>query len=273
MAIVTTSSASARSLTGEQRLREPLNGDSHLTFILGRLRACVSYPVGPGPVYFVDLDGVYEGTPRRRTTVLVSYDDEVEVARTSLEVPVSGHPIDAVNLKDTRFGLHAQLEEFVGRHAPGKGRLRLDLAPDERHACLTVNEYETLLMRHDLVDVLREPFRFAVEKARHAWEDPRALPRKAMSYAQHDLVQAVNQLVDGLRLPTARIERWVARALSVPADRLFGLRRSVDLLVSDEKPGGNGAIVEGTYQSPILVQWRAPSSNVRTVNVSLTRFV
>ena len=65
----------------------------------------------------------------------------------------------------------------------------------------------------------------------------------------------------------------MARALSVPADRLFGLRRSVDLLVSDEKPGGDGAIVEGTYQSPILVQWRAPSEQVRTVNVSLTRFV
>ena len=83
---------SARSAGGADRAHggaedctEPLNGDSHLTFILGRLRACVSYPVGPGPVYFVDLDGVYKGTPRRRTTVLVSYNDEVEVARTSLD--------------------------------------------------------------------------------------------------------------------------------------------------------------------------------------------
>ena len=43
-------------LTPEQRLREPMNGDSHLMFILAGLRACVSYRVRPDPVYFVDLD-------------------------------------------------------------------------------------------------------------------------------------------------------------------------------------------------------------------------
>ena len=79
-------------LTDEQRLSEPLNGDSHLMFILGGLRACVSYPVRPDPVYFVELDGTCEGTPRSRKTVLVGYDDEIEVARTTLRVPVSAHP-------------------------------------------------------------------------------------------------------------------------------------------------------------------------------------
>ena len=133
-------------LTAEQRLREPLNGDSHLMFILGGLRACVSYRVGPDSVYFVDLDGMCAGTPRSRTTVLVGYDDEIEVARTSLRVPVSAHPIEAVSLKDPRYGLYEQLGDFIARHPSGKGRLKLELAPGERHACLTVNEYETLLM-------------------------------------------------------------------------------------------------------------------------------
>ena len=260
-------------LTSEQCLREPLNGDSHLMFILGRLRACVSYRMRSDPVYLVDLDGVYGGTPRSRTTVMVGYDDEIEVVRTSLRVPVSAHPIEAVSLKDPRYGLHEQLGDIIARHACGKGRLRLELAPSEQHACLTVNEYETLLMRHDLADVLREPLHFAAEKARHVWNDPRVVPRKARAYARYDLVQALNQLVDVLGLPTSRIEQFVARALVVPATRLFGMKRSIDLLVSDENPTGRAAIVEGTYQSPILIQWRAEARRVRTVNISLTRFV
>lgn len=260
-------------LTAEQRLREPLNGDSHLMFILGGLRACVSYRVRPDSVYFVDLDGMCAGTPRSRTTVLVGYDDEIEVARTSLRVPVSAHPIEAVSLKDPRYGLHEQLGDFIARHPSGKGRLKLELAPGERHACLTVNEYETLLMRHDLTDVLREPFRFAAEKARHIWNDPRAVPQKARAYARYDLVRALNQLVDVLGLPTSRIEQWAARALAVPAERVFGVKRSIDLLVSDANPTGRAAIVEGAYQSPILIQWRAAARRARTVNVSLTQFI
>ena len=260
-------------LTAEQRLREPLNGDSHLMFILGGLRACVSYRVRPDPVYFVDLDGIFAGTPRSRTTVLVSYDDEIEVARTSLRVPVSAHPIEAVSLKDPRYGLHEQLADFIARHASGKGRLTLALAPSERHACLTVNEYETLLMRHDLTDVLREPFHFAAEKARHVWSDPRAVPRKARAYARYDLVQALNQLVDVLGLPTSHVEQFIARALAVPAERVFGVKRSVDLLVSDANSTRRPAIVEGVYQSPILIHWRAAPQRARTVNVSLTQFI
>ena len=260
-------------LTAEQRLREPLNGDSHLRFILGGLRACVSYRLQPDPVYFVDLDGMSGTTPRNRTTVLVGYDDEVKVAQTDLRVPVSGHPISAVSLKDPRHALHEQLADFVTRHGSGKGRLRLELAPGERDACLTVNEYETLLMRHDLTDVLREPFRFAAEKARHVWNEPRAVPLKARAYARYDVVQAANQLVDVLGLPTSRLEQWAAHALAKPAERLFGVKRSVDLLVSDANPTGRAEIVEGTYQSPILIHWRGAAGGARTVRASLTEFV
>ena len=58
-----------------------------------------------GPVYFVDLDGAYEGTPRRRVTRLVGYNGEEEVARIAIQVPVSRHPIEAVSLKDPALGL------------------------------------------------------------------------------------------------------------------------------------------------------------------------
>ena len=42
----------------------------------------------------------------------------------------------------------------VDRHGISHGRIDLSLLPEERHAGLTVNEYETLLMRHDLREVL-----------------------------------------------------------------------------------------------------------------------
>ena len=36
-----------------------------------------------------------------------------------------------------------------------RGRLRVALDPSERHTALTINEYETLLMKYDLAEVLR----------------------------------------------------------------------------------------------------------------------
>jgi hypothetical protein len=259
-------------LTPDQRPVEPTNGDSHLAFIAGGLDACVSYVNRrPGPVHLIDLDGMHAGRARRRRTTIVGYDDEVEVARTRLVVPVSAHPMDAVNLKEQRLGLYAQILEFVARHDVPKGRLRLELAPGEQHASLTINEYETLLMRHDLADVLRDPFRFATETARNALQDMRSVPFKALDYAKYDFVRAINQLVDVLGLGQSRVERLVARAMGVPASRFFRMRRGVHLLVSDGA-GGASSIVEGMYQSPILVQWRQAPARTRLVDVTLTRF-
>jgi hypothetical protein len=47
----------------------------------------------------------------------------------------------------------------------------------------------------------------------------------------------------------------------------------VSLLVSDRAVAGRGAIVEGTYQSPILVQWSRGPRHARTLDLTLTRFV
>jgi hypothetical protein len=262
-------------LTAEQRPTEPTNADSHLAFIGSGLRACVSYVTRrPGPVSFIDLDGVNAGKPRRRMTTLVGYDSEIEVAKTILRVPVSStHAMDAVNLKDSRLGLYDQLGALIKAHGVGKGRVRLSLGPGEQYASLTVNEYETLLMRNDLAEVLRNPLRFAAEKAKHAWDDPRAVPSKAIDYAKYDLVRAVNRLVDALGLAESAFERVVSQALAVPASRFLRMKRSVDLLVSDTTTPGRGAVIEGTYQAPIMVQWRKASRGERQVAVTLTRFV
>lgn len=260
-------------LAPEQREVEPVNGDSHLAFITGGLHACVSYVNRrPGPVFFIDLDGMNGATPRQRATTLVGYNHEQVVARATLRVPVSSHPINAVNLKDPALGLYSQIGELIEQHGVVKGRVKLELGAGEQYASLTVNEYETLLMQYDLAEVLRNPLRFAAEKARHAWNDPRAVPGKALDYAKYDLVRALNRLVDALGLGSSRLERMVARALEAPVSRFLRMKRTVDLLVSDTRTPGQGAVVEGTYQAPIMVQWRPAQLGARAVEVTLTRF-
>jgi hypothetical protein len=260
-----------RELDAAQRAVESKNADSHLAFIAGGLRPCVTYPNrSDEPVCFVELDGVNEGRPRRRTTRVIGFSQEAVVANTRIDIPMSPHPIESVNLKDPKLGLYERLAEFVARAGVGPGRLHLALDPGERHAALTVNEYETLLMQHDLAAVLRNPLRFMARQYRSAWANPRAVPGKALGYAKYDLVRVLNSSLETLRLQGSIVEKVLARTLAVPAARFFRIRRSVQLLVAERADGRRG-FVEGTYQSPILVQWQRGPRPVRTLHVTLTR--
>jgi len=63
---------------------------------------------------------------------------------------------------------------------------------------------------------------------------------------------------------------FVFAALGVVlAFAVLRMKRSVSLLVSDRQ-GPQGKIVEGTYQSPILVQWQRAPRESRTLDVTLT---
>jgi len=261
-------------LTEAQKPEEPMNADSHLAFMAGALRTCVSYRNRPAePVCFIDLDGVHAGRPRRRRTSVLGYSHEEQVAHARIAVPVSRHAVDSVNLKNPRLGIYEQCSQLVAQHGVTKGRIRLALAPGERHAGLTVNEYETLLMRHDLSEVLRDPIRFMAEKAGHMLGNPRAIPAKTLDYAKYDLVRVFNQLLDALGLHESMLESVVSRAIAMPASRFLRMKRSVSLFVSDHGDASRGAIVEGTYQSPILVQWHRGARQDRVLDVTLTRFV
>jgi hypothetical protein len=89
-----------------QRAVEPRNADSHLAFIAGGLRTSVMHPNRPGEeVCWIDLDGMNHGKPRRRLTRLIAFHRERVVRNTRIEVPVSGHPNDSINLKDPRLGI------------------------------------------------------------------------------------------------------------------------------------------------------------------------
>jgi thiamine phosphate synthase YjbQ (UPF0047 family) len=258
-------------LTSEERAVEPRNADSHLAFMAAGLSTCVTYVNRrQEPVCFVDLDGITGGRPRRRLTSIVGFSRERQVSQLRLAVPVSGHPVDSVNLKDPRLGIYDQILELLQAHGITNGRVRLELPRGERQAGLTVNEYETLLMRHDLAEVLRNPFRFAAEKGRHLLTHPRSIPGKALDYAKYDMVRALNEMLDLTGLRESLLERLFARAIAVPAGRFLRMKRSVNLRVRES--AGRGVIADGRYQSPILVQWHRADQRVRTIEVTLTRF-
>ena len=258
-------------LTTAERAIEPRNADSHLAFMAAGLSTCVSYVNRPAePVCFVDLDGITDGRPRRRLTSIVGFSRERQVARLRIDVPVSDHQVDSVNLKDPKLGIYEQIVEMIRREGVSSGRVRLELAGAERQAGLTVNEYETLLMRHDLAHVLRNPFRFAAEKGRHMWASPRSIPQKALDYAKYDMVRAMNQVLDVTGLRASLLERLLARALAVPAGRFLRMKRAVNLRVRESD--GRGVIADGRYQSPILVQWNRANERVRQLDATLTSF-
>jgi hypothetical protein len=62
------------------------------------------------------------------------------------------------------------------------------------------------------------------------------------------------------------------RTRTVACARFLRLQRSVSLLVSDCGTAGRGHLVHGTFQSPILVQWRPARGGTRDIDVSLTQF-
>jgi hypothetical protein len=258
-------------LTEAQRAVEPRNGDSHLTFIGTGMSNCATYRNrAASPVYFIDLDGMNQGTSRQRRTSVVGYDQERVVERFRVTVPTSRHPIDAVNLADARLGLFGAIDDSLARAGIEKGRVDVALEPAERNVGLTVNEYETLLMQHDLKEVLQNPLKYAAQKGRHMLDDPLAIPGKTINYARYDVVQILNKLIEAFGIQESVVERLIAKLMAAPARRLLRTRR-ISFLASDHSGEGRSRVVRGTYQSPILVQWQAGEGLARGLEVSLVR--
>jgi thiamine phosphate synthase YjbQ (UPF0047 family) len=256
-------------LSDEQKIVEPRNADSHLTYIGAGLRNCVTYRTRPDtPVYFVELDGMSHAMRRQRTTAVVMYDNERIIARTAVGIPVSKHPMDSVNLADPRLGVLDAVNELLKESGLSHGRVDIVIDPSERNVGLTVNEYETLLMQNDLAEVLRDPLRFAKVKTRNALIDPLAIPGKTLSYARYDVVHLMNSLMEALRLDQSSVERLFAKVMSVPARRFLRSRR-VSFMASAKSDCG-ATLVRGQYQSPILVQWQPAERQERKVDVVLS---
>ena len=260
-------------LSEEEREDEPINADSHLTYMGAGLKNCVTYLNKPtDPVYFVELDGVFRNVHRRRRTTVLGYDREEIVCRDRVEIPVSAsHAIDTHNLKDARYGLFKRLEERLDQFGIERGRIDIRLAPEEKDAGLTVNEYETLLMRDDLPEALRDPLRYMVRRGRNLLKHPASIPGKTRDYASYDFIRLYNEFVDALPLGRSVVNR-IASVLSTPAYRILRLKRHVSLLVSNSEETGPERIVQGTYQSPILIQHHQPQQGVRFLDITYRRF-
>ena len=257
-------------LSDEQKAIEPHNGDSHLTFISSGMKNCVTYRAQPPvPVYFIDLDGKAEARCRERRTTILGYDGERVVKRITVSVPVSRHPMDSINLADPRLGMLDEINDLILRAGIEHGRVDMFIHPAERHVGLTVNEYETMLIQNDLVDVLRNPLRFARIKGRHMLEDPLAIPGKTLSYAKYDAVVILNSLMEALRLDQSSFERLVAKLMSLPARRFLKSRR-VSFLATCDTNHDTVQLQRGTYQSPILVQWQSAENQTRHIDIQLT---
>ena len=91
-------------------------------------------------------------------------------------------------------------------------------------------------MQNDLVDVLRNPLRFAQMKAQAMLDDPRAIPGKTLSYAKYDVVRVMNTLMEALGLDQSSLERLVAKIMAVPARRFVRTRKVSFLASIDERP-------------------------------------
>ncbi len=260
-------------LTEAERAQEPVNADSHLTFMSAGLTNCVTYRSVPGaPIYFIDLDGVTEHSRRIRSTSVVGYHTETEVYRGTVEIPAAAdHAVDSFNLKSPSLGLYQHIADILAERGVRTGRVDLRLAAGERHAGLTVNEAETLLMRNDLPEALREPLRYVVRHGGRLLRHPGSIPGKTRGYAVYDFVHLYNEIMDVLGVGRAMADRILSR-LAGPAWRLFRLKRQVSFPVLVDADETSGKIVQGRYQSPILIQHRPAEGGVRRLEVAVWRF-
>ena len=260
-------------LSASAKAHEPANADSHLTFMSAGLQNCVTYTNRvPVPIYFIDLDGISPHARRTRRTTMLLYNQETVAYRGTFAIPTQpGHPIDAFNLRDPQYGLFAHLQHVIEVADIEHGRIDIRLAPRERHVWLTVNEYETMLMRNDLPDVLRDPLRYMVRHSKALFCHPAAIPAKMRDYALYDLIHLYNEVMDNVPIGRALLERGLS-FLSGPASRFFRLKRGIELFIAGRGAAGQERIRQGLYQSPILIQYQQAAHGVRGLDITLWAF-
>lgn len=260
-------------LSAHEKEDEPPNADSHLTFIGAGIKNCVTYRARPKlAIYLIELDGIFKQRTRSRRTTILAYNRERTVYRGTFSIPApADHPVNSFNLKDPQYRLFSHLDDLLKTHAIEKGLIDISLAPEERHAGLTVNEYETLLMRNDVPRALNDPLGYVVRRGRELLQNPGSIPARAKGYAVYDFVRLYNDLIDSTRIGRS-IANKVLPYLSTPVSTVFRLTRSIDLLVSGGRLTRGGRIVQGTYQSPILLQYQAPPKGARRLEITLREF-
>lgn len=271
-------------LTDEQKTHEPLNADSHLAFMCLGLCNCALYEFDPeDPIYFIDLDGEFRGTFRSRKAIAVGYNKTECVHEEVLLIKMAEKDQHAMNLSESLKKLQALVEV----HKIHRGFVTIELDSEETCAGITVNEFETLLVERDLTDVLMNPLQYMLEHASELVRHPMELPGKAKKVLTYELhlairdglrlanrsVSALEYMVErlGMRLPL--LESVIDRLAKPLETRWMNLGTAARFLINAENEDAYGKIAVGTYQSPILIQWRKPQLITRKVYLGLHRFV
>jgi thiamine phosphate synthase YjbQ (UPF0047 family) len=262
-----------KDLSDSEKDRESPNADSHLIFIGAGLRNCVTYSNKPkSPIYFIDLDGVYRHCRRNRRTTILAYNKREIVYHGRFFIPVTReHPVSSLNLKDPRYGLFSHLNDLLNTYGINRGLINIRLAQKELHAALTVNEYETLLIRNDLPEATQNPFRYILRRGKKLLQNPTSIPGKTRSYVIYDLIHLYNELMKNTQFFHSVANKGLSY-LSTSVFHVFRLKRHISLLVSSDVETGIRSIVQGNYQSPILLQHQRPDKDVRCLDITLTRF-
>lgn len=262
-----------KELSESEKERESHNADSHLTFITAGLKNCVTYLNEEKlPIYFIDLDGVYRDQRRSRRTTILAYNKEEIVYHGRFFIPVAReYSINSFNLKDPQYGLFAHLNDLLDYYDIDKGLIDIRLAREERHAALTVNEYETLLIRNDLHEAISNPLRYIFRRGKKLFQNPASIPGKTRGYAVYDLILLYNELMNKIEIGRPFVEKLLSY-LSSPFYRFFRLKRHISLLVSGSMETGPERIVQGTYQSPILLQHQKADKDIRCLDITLRSF-
>ena len=69
----------------------------------------------------------------------------------------------------------------------------------------------------------------------------------------------------------ALLERGLS-FLSGPASRFFRLKRGIELFIAGRGAAGQERIMQGLYQSPILIQYQQAAHGVRELEITLWAF-
>ena len=126
-------------------------------------------------------------------------------------------------------------------------------------------------MRDDLPQVLADPLRYMMQRGRRLLRHPGSIPVKTLNYAAFDLIHLYNELLDAVPVGRSLADKFMS-VLSTPASRMLRLKRKISLLVSTSPETGPARIVQGTYQSPILVQHHPACRGVRYLDIVVRRF-
>ncbi len=271
-------------LSEEQRKVEPLNADSHLAFICLGLCNSVQYTFAPkNPIYFIDLDGESRGTFRSRKVLAIGYNDTECIYEQSLSVDMPEQERCAVDLSKNISDFQA----LAAEHKIRQGLITFELEPDENHAGITVNEFETLLVERDITDVLLNPLKYIKNNVSEFARKPLMIPRKAKKILMYELhlairdglkwagrsVSAVEYIAERLHMRLPLLEYVIDRIANPIEARWMNLGSKARFLINTEDGETSGSVKIGTYQSPILIQWRRPDSDVRRLRARLLRLI